>query len=91
MKRKFTVPKLSLAEKLAVVLMHGSIQIATDTQIAAISDIHIPSMNIPAYCFKNYEEMMIGDGAAIIQFNKIKPFIEYVYDKIMEDTAKNSN
>ncbi len=80
--------KISFPEMLEVVLLHGAINIATDTQIAAIIDVKT-DMNIPAYWFHNFEEMAIDDGD-IIQFNKIKPFIEYVYSRIMDSQANNN-
>lgn len=80
--------KVSFPDMLDVVLLHGTLSIATDTQIAAIIDV-IPNTNTPAYCWTNFEEMMIGDGDNIIQFNKIKPFVEYVYEKIISDQVSS--
>lgn len=80
--------KISFPDMLEVVLMHGTLSIATDTQIAEIFDV-ILHTNMPAYCWTNFEEMTVGNGDSIIQFNKIKPFVEYVYDKIISDQANS--
>lgn len=90
--------KISFADKLEVVLLHGKLSIAIGKrQEAALLALNYPDgaedcfrrdTNVQCWWFDNYEEMGIDCGD-IVQFCSAKQFVIYVYGKIMLSNAQN--